>query len=226
VVAVLPGLPVTEAEIPPGLFPPGVPFGNPFRGNRPELDPVPTGVAAGPDGNLYVANLSGFPYVAGKAKVLRVTPGGAVSEAATGLTMAVSVAFGPDGRPYVSQIATGFQLTGPDAPPTISPGAVVRVLADGTRQVVAGNLNAPSGIAFDKAGNLYVAVNAAFGPPDQGQVLRCAGIAAPAMPGLPSTGAGWGVGTSRSPVVPLALAGVAFACGAGLFAARRRSPGR
>jgi hypothetical protein len=178
-------------------------------------------VAAGPDGNLYVANLSGFPYVAGKAKVLRVTPGGAVSDAATGLTMAVSVAFGPDGRLYVSQIATGFQLTGPDAPPTISPGAVVRVLPDGTRQVVAGNLNAPSGIAFDKAGNLYVAVNAAFGPPDQGQVLRCAGIAAapqPPMPGLPNTGAGG----NRSPTAPLVLFGVAAAFGAVLVAVRRR----
>src|SRR5205814_2319773 len=83
-----PGLPVTAAEIPPGLLPPGAPFENPFRGNKPELDPVPTGVAAGPDGTLYVANLSGFPYVAGKAKVLRVTPRGAVSDAATGLTMA------------------------------------------------------------------------------------------------------------------------------------------
>ena len=226
VVAVLPGLPVTEAEIPPGLFPPGVPFGNPFRGNKPELDPVPTGVAAGPDGNLYVANLSGFPYVAGKAKVSRVTPGGPVGDAATGLTMAVSVAFGPDGMLYASQIATGFQLTGPDAPPTISPGAVVRVRPDGTRQVVAGNLNAPNGIAFDRAGNLYVVVNAAFGPPDQGQVLRCAGVATPAMPGLPSTGAGGSGGGGRSPVAPLALAGAALTCGIGLLALRRRAPSR
>ena len=142
---------MTAAEIPPGLLPPGAPFENPFRGNKPELDPVPTGVAAGPDGTLYVANLSGFPYVAGKAKVLRVTPGGALSEAATGLTMAVSVAFGPDGLLYVSQIATGFQLTGPDTPPTISPGAVVRVRPNGAKEAVLGDLNAPSGIAWSPA---------------------------------------------------------------------------
>lgn len=220
VVAVFPGLPVTTEEIPPGFLPPGVPFTNPQRGGRAELDPVPTGVTAGPDGNLYVANLSGFPYVNGKARVLRVTPTGAVSDAATDLTMVVSVAFGPDGLLYVSQIATGFQVTGPDSPPAISPGAIVRVRPGGAKEVVLGDLNAPSGIAFDRVGTLYVAVNAAFGQPDQGQVLRCTGVAAPGMPGLPSTGAG---GAQRSPVVPLALAVAALACALALVAARRHA---
>lgn len=223
VVAVIPGLPVTTAEIPPGLLPPGAPFTNSQRGNRAELDPVPTGVTAGPDGNLYVALLSGFPFITGKAKVLRVTRDGAVSDAATGLTMAVAVAFGPDGLLYVSQITTSFQLTGPDTPPAIAPGTVVRVRAGGAHETVLGDLNAPSGIAFDKAGNLYVAVNSAFGPPDQGQVLRCAGVAAPAMPGLPNTGAGGG---RQSPDGSLALAGALAVCGAGLLATRRRATRR
>ncbi len=223
VVAVIPGLPVTAAEIPPGLIPPGAPFGNPNRANRPELDPVPTGVATGPDGNIYVANLSGFPFITGKAKVLRVTSGGALSDAVTGLTMAVSVAFGPDGMMYVSQISTSFQLTGPDTPPNVAPGAVVRVMPDGTKQVVAGDLPTPNGIAFDKAGNLYVVVNSAFGPPGQGQVLRCNAIATPAqppMPGLPSTGAG---GTNQSPTVLLALFGAVALFASGLLVARRCS---
>ena len=202
-------------------FPPGVPFTNPQRGGRPEIDPVPTGVATGPDGSIYVAYLSGFPFISGKAKVLRVTPGGAVSDAATGLTMAVAVAFGPDGLLYVSQITDGFRLTGPDTPPEILPGSVVRVRPGGAVETVLGDLNAPAGIAFDKAGNLYIAVNAAYGPPDQGQVLRCSGVVAPGMPGLPSTGAG---GTRRSPVAPLALAVAALACGLGLLALRRRAP--
>jgi hypothetical protein len=95
----------------------------------------------------------------------------------------------------------------------------VRVRPNGAKETVLGDLNAPSGIAFDKAGNLYVAVDAAFGAPDQGQVLRCAGVAAPAAPGLPNTGAG---GARRSPVGLLALAGAVILCGAGWIALRRR----
>lgn len=234
VAAVLPGLPATAAEFPPGLLPPGAPFANPSRGGTATLDPVPTGVAVGPDGAVYVANLSGFPFIAGKAKVLRVAPGGALGDAATGLTMAVGVAFGPDGLLYASQISTGFRLTGPDTPPTIAPGPVVRVRPDGTKEVVAENLNAPNGIAFDKAGNLYIVANSAFGPPNQGQVLRCTGVVAPStvpappatgnggtLPGLPNTGAGGGNGPAA---LPLALLGAAVL--GGLLVARRRAARR
>lgn len=219
-VAVIPGLPITREELPPGFIPPGAPFANPSRGNTATIDPVPTGVAAGPDGAIYVANLSGFPFIKGKAKVLRMAPGGGLSDAATGLTMAVSVAFGPDGMLYTSEISTGFRLTGPTTPPDIAPGAVVRMRADGTKEIIASNLSAPNGIAFDRAGNLYVAVNSAFGPPDQGQVLRCAGVAAPgAMPGLPNTGAG---GATQSPAALLILLGMVVTVGVSLLIARRR----
>ena len=219
VVAVLPGLPLTRADLPPGFLPPDAPLANPNRGGTATLDPVPTGVAVGPDGAVYVANLSGFPFVAGKAKVLRVAPGGALSDAATGLTMAVGVAFGPDGLLYASQISTGFQLTGPDTPPTIAPGAVVRLRPNGAKEVVADNLSASNGIAFDKAGNLYIVANSAFGPPNQGEVLRCTGVATPTMPGLPNTGEG---GASQSPVNLLALFGAAAALGGGLLLVVRR----
>ena len=54
-VAVFPGI-----ALPPGApVPPG---GNPARGGRAELDPVPTGVAPNPAGGVYVGNLSGGPF--------------------------------------------------------------------------------------------------------------------------------------------------------------------
>src|SRR5437764_640631 len=54
---------------------------------------VPTSVAIGPDGNFYIGNLSTMPYLDGKALILKVTPQGQVSIAATGLTTVLGVAF-------------------------------------------------------------------------------------------------------------------------------------
>jgi hypothetical protein len=61
---------------------------------------VPTSVAVGPDGNFYIGNLSTIPYLEGKAVILRVTPQGQVSIAATGLTTVLGVAFDRQGRLY------------------------------------------------------------------------------------------------------------------------------
>ena len=60
-------------------------------------------------------------------------------------------------------------------------GRVVRVYGDGTIEPVIENLPAPHGVAFDVAGNIYVAVYSAFfSGPDAalGQVARFDGIAA------------------------------------------------
>jgi len=38
-------------------------------------DPVPTGLARGPDGALYVGLLTGVPFAPGAASVYRVVPG-------------------------------------------------------------------------------------------------------------------------------------------------------
>ncbi|HEX2516150.1 MAG TPA: hypothetical protein VH257_15690, partial [Chloroflexota bacterium] len=108
-------------------------------------------------------------------------------EAGGGLTAVVGVAVGPDRQLYVSEIFSQFDLS--TQPPTPRPGRVRRILPDGTSQVVLEGLATPNGISFDRAGNLYVAVNTAFTPPGaQGQLLRCERIASPA-PGFPRTGA-------------------------------------
>jgi len=184
-VSVIPGLPISREELPVGIIGPDEPLANPDRADRPEMDPVPTAVAVGPDGSIYLGLLTGFPFPPGRAKVLRVTPRGELSDTATGLTMVVSMAFGPDGMLYVSQLTAGIEFTGPDDPPSIKPSSVVRLLPNGTTQVVAEGLNLPNGIAFDRAGNLYVAVNSTSPPgapppaTPEGQVLRCDGVAAP-----------------------------------------------
>jgi hypothetical protein len=168
VLATIPGLPSAQP--------------NPARGGRNELDPVPSGVAVGADGNVYVGLLSGAPFPEGAAKVVRITPAGQVSDAATGLTAVTGVAMGPDRTLYVSEI---FRLDLSAQPPQMRPGRVLRVLANGTTQVVAENLNTPNGLAFDRAGNLYVVTGSTT---PNGQVLRCAAVAGAI--GLPATGGG------------------------------------
>ncbi len=145
------------------------PAANMARGGAKENDPVPSNVVVGPDGNFYVGLLTGFPTVKGGAKVLRVSPGGAVSDVVTGLTSVSWVTFGPDNLLYIVE----FGVEAPDS------GRILRILSDGTKQTVADGLNAPNGVAFDKAGNLYVAVNGSTAPKDgpQGQILRINSVA-------------------------------------------------
>jgi len=226
--------PPTGLPLPPG--------GNPECPNsEPKIDSVPTSPAVGPDGTVYVGLLSGGPFIPGTAKVVKLGADGTVSDAVTGLTMVTGVAFGPDKAMYVCELSTEFSETGPP-----KPGQVLRVLPGGKTEVVVDNLLLPNGIAFDKAGNLYVTTNTvAFGPgAPAGTVTRYDGIAAapapsvaatpapvptatpvrtptpPApMPGLPNTGGGGGNGPTM-PVWPLLALGTALG---GALALRRRT---
>lgn len=173
----------------PGIKPAGFPFppeGNPARGGKAEIDPVPTGIMVASDGTIYVTLLSGGPFPKGAAKLMKIV-GGQVSEVAGGFTMATGVAMGPDGKIYVSQITTSLDFT--KTPPDIQPGQVSRVNADGSTTAVATGLMSPNAIAFDKAGNLFVTTGTAFGPPTVGTITRFDGIApAPVTVPLPNTG--------------------------------------
>lgn len=132
------------------VFPPKmVPFGPP--GNLIPMQAVPTTVAAGPDGALYVGQLTGFPFPAGGASVFRIAPGGQPEEYATGFTNIIDIAFGRDGSLYVLQISANGLLTGNPA------GKLTRVARNGTRtEIAAGALIAPGGLAIARDGSIYV----------------------------------------------------------------------
>jgi hypothetical protein len=168
VLAVVPGIEIPADQAPPG--------GNPARGGALELDPVPTGVAANPAGGVFVGLLSGGPFPPGAAKIIGVAEDGTVTDVAMGLTMCTDVAIGPDGQMYAVQLSLNF-LTDPPGP-----GNVVRVFANGTTEPVAEELMQPNGIAFDAAGNLYIATGTVTPPgmDPAGMVLRIDGVAPPA----------------------------------------------
>lgn len=130
---------------------------------------VPTGVALGPDGNLYVGQLTGFPFLAGQANVYRVPANGGTPEVfASGFTKIIGLAFRSDGSLYVLQISS---TGGP--PPQGGTGSLIRVSPDGTKTTIVppnAGLVAPGGIAIDRDGSIYV-TNFSVSP-NAGTVVR------------------------------------------------------
>jgi hypothetical protein len=123
---------------------------NPFGGPDIPMQAVPTTVTRGPDGALYVGQLTGFPFPVGGANVYRVEPGETPEVFLSGFTNIIDIAFGPDGSLYVLEIAHNGLLSGD---PT---GALIRVDQDGLRTVIASEgLVFPTGVAI-RDGNAYV----------------------------------------------------------------------
>ena len=131
---------------------------------------VPTGVTQGPDGQLYVGQLTGSPFLLGQANVYRVPAAGGTPEVyASGFTKIIDLAFGLDGSLYVLQISS----TG-GAPPQGGTGSLIRLSPDGsTRTTVVApgaGLVAPGGIAIDRDGSIYVTNQSVS--PGSGTVVR------------------------------------------------------
>lgn len=153
----------------------------PFLGLPPgatiPMQAVPTSVVQGPDGWLYVGQLTGFPFPVDGANVYRVPPQGGTPEVyASGFTNIIGLAFDAQQRLYVLQIGNG--LAAPGGPPLASPGRLIRVNGDGSRTIIHENLYYPGGVTIGPDGAAYVTNNGIVpGPvpgafPEGGQVLR------------------------------------------------------
>jgi sugar lactone lactonase YvrE len=114
------------------------------------MDAVPTSVTQGPDGALYVGQLTGFPFPVGGANVYRVVRSQAPQVYASGFTNIIDVAFDERGTLYVLEIFQNGLLSGD---PT---GALIRVDGNGTQHVVMSDgLITPGGLVVHK-GAAYV----------------------------------------------------------------------
>ncbi len=122
-----------------------------------EAQAVPTTLAVGPDGALYVGELGGMPYDAASSSVYRIGPGGKLSVYARGLTAIADMAFDPDGRLFVLELdRKGLADPGFNAGDPAS-GEIVEIDPDGAQStLLARGLIYPTAIAVARDGTIYV----------------------------------------------------------------------
>jgi hypothetical protein len=151
-VAVFPNRPVTP--------PPGMGLPDPFP-----MQAVPTNVVPGPDGALYVSQLTGFPFPVGAARIYRIERGSAPEIYADDLTNVTDLAFDRHGNLYVVEFAANGLASGDPA------GALIKIRPDGSREtVLSEGLVNPYGVAIGRHGDIYVSNHGASA--GLGEVLR------------------------------------------------------
>lgn len=113
---------------------------------------VPTSVAVGPDGALYVGTLRGVPSLPGTAEIYRIVPGHTPTVWTRGLTAVTAIAFDSKGRLLATELSTGGLLSN-------NPGALVRVSRNGNHVTTlrVSGLVEPTGVAVSPSGAVYVA---------------------------------------------------------------------
>ncbi len=133
------------------------------------IESVPTSVVEGPDGAIYIGELSGFPYPKGVARVLRLVPGQEETEYATGFTNIIDIAFDSQGRLLVLEIAKeGLFL-----PEDTVTGRLARIELDGTvTDLLTTGLENPGGIAVVDDNTFYITNHTTSVLDHTGQLLR------------------------------------------------------
>ncbi|KEF41294.1 MAG: hypothetical protein ER33_12305 [Cyanobium sp. CACIAM 14] len=162
---------------------PPLPF--PFPYPEVPAQAVPTGMTIGPDGALYITQLSGFPFAPGSADVFRYDFVNPVTRFAGGFSNLIDIAAGPDDSLYLLQYSDDFW-----GPPS---GRILRLsLLDGSVESVFEDLMHPTGLAVDRDGTIYVA-NAGDGV--NGELLALTPVPTPAP--VPLLGVGTAFAQAR-----------------------------
>jgi hypothetical protein len=145
-----------------------------FFPNPPVSDSVPTCAAKGPDGALYVGELTGGGNKAGAARIWRVIPNHQPTVWRTGFSNVVGCGFDAHNNFYAVELQTTAFNPGPDGD---AHGAVIKVAPHGKRTTLGyGKLFYPQGLAI-KGDGLYVSNWSIFpahpaGKLPNGQVVR------------------------------------------------------
>ncbi len=138
------------APVDPAASPPPDPNASPAMM---PMQAVPTSAIVGPDGALYVSQLTGFPFPVGGSTIWRIEVGGEPTPYGTGLTNVMDLAFAPDGTLWAVELAHNGLLSGDIT------GALVSIPAGGGEATVVASdgLMMPGGVAVGADGTVYVA---------------------------------------------------------------------
>jgi hypothetical protein len=144
------------------------------RQHRPPAPPVlpvqsvPSALAVGPDGALYVGELTGWPYRIGSARIWRIAPGHKPTVFARGFTNISDLAF--DGKDLLVLEITSKGIQNP-----ASTGELIRLSPGGKRTILASKgLVFPTGVAVGK-GWIYISNYGTYpgtGPAPHGELVR------------------------------------------------------
>lgn len=132
--------------------------------------PVPTSIAIGPDGYIYVGELKGFPAPTGESNIWRIAPDAKDAVCGSspdcvkvfdgGFTSIIDLAFGPDGKLYVAELDEqswfAVEVLGGGTGGTVN----VCDLDAMTSTEVATGIPILTAIAFGKDGRLWATRNA------------------------------------------------------------------
>jgi hypothetical protein len=134
---------------------------------------VPTSVVEGPDGAIYVGQLTSFPFWQGTSSVLRISSdGSSITNYASGFTAILDLAFDAGGALYVLEVASGQVAPFPPPPPSpgLGIGRLLRVCPGGAPEVLLSGLDFASGLAIGPDDAAYLTNRGAS--PTDGEVLR------------------------------------------------------
>lgn len=137
----------------------------PIPGQIP-MQSVPTAVEVGADASVRVAELTGFPFEVGAARIIPVS--GPSGPTLTGFANIIDMAVADDGTIYVLEFASNGLLS-PEGPQA----ALVQIRTDGTRKTLmyGSELPVPGGVAVGSDGMVYLSVCTLCGP-GQGMVWK------------------------------------------------------
>jgi sugar lactone lactonase YvrE len=122
----------------------------PSRAQGRSTDSVPTAVARGRGGTLYVGELTGVPFAAGAANVYRVRPGGGAPEVvATGFTTIIDLDVDRAGNLYVLEHSSGPVFFG-------GTGTLWRIDRSGNREALVTGLSRPTSVVIGPDGAAYI----------------------------------------------------------------------